>query len=187
MTMEEKIQEEKIKDEVNEQEQGFEEEAVEETPEMSAEELAQLLIKMGKEKEESEQRYLRLQADFDNYRKRTQREKDDIVANANFDLFKLLLPIIDNLERATQVSDDTDAASIKEGIQKIIKQFCVLMAVSNVEIVKTLGEEFDPQVHDAIMREAAGEDMSGKVTGELQKGYTMNGKLLRAAMVKVGE
>ena len=161
--------------------------ATEDAPEMSAEELADLLIKMGKEKEASEERCIRLQADFDNYRKRTAREKEDVIKQANSELFKLLLPIIDNLERAANQPESTPAPAVIEGVKKILKQFTVVMAVNVVEPVEALGKDFDPNIHEAVMQEDAGPENSGKVIEELQRGYTMCGKLLRPSMVKVGK
>lgn len=156
-------------------------------PEMTADELADLLIKLGKEKQAEEERYIRLQADFDNYRKRTQREKEELVLQANSELFKLLLPVIDNIVRAGNMSVDAPSESVIAGIKMILKQLAAIMGASGIEPIDALGKEFDPRYHDAVMQEDAGEENSGKVIEELQKGYMMSGKLLRPSMVKVGK
>ena len=135
----------------------------------------------GKE-EADDLRYLRLMADFQNYRKRAEKEKKDLYAYANENLMSDLLTVIDNFERALE----HDAGEgFKEGIEMIFRQLTDVLEKSGLAEIEALGEEFDPNVHSAVMTEETEDYESGKVSGVMQKGYTLNGKVIRPAMVKV--
>ncbi len=135
----------------------------------------------GKEDTE-ELRYLRLMADFQNYKKRVEKEKRDLYSYANEKLMNELLAVVDNFERA--LDHDADEG-FKEGIEMIFKQLQDVLEKSGLAEIPALGEEFDPNVHSAVMTEETEEYESGKVSGVMQKGYTLNGKVIRPAMVKV--
>lgn len=144
----------------------------------------------GNEKKETETReessdtkYMRLMADFQNFKRRTEKEKSDIYAYANEQIALGLLEVIDNFERALD-HESTDKA-YAEGIELILKQLIEVLKKSGIEEIKTLGEEFDPNFHNAVMMEDNPDFESGKVTEVLQKGYTLNSKVIRPSMVKV--
>lgn len=128
-------------------------------------------------------KYLRLMADFQNYKRRTEKEKSDIYAFANEKLVKELLDVIDNFERALAAGNDGD--KFLEGMEMILKQLQGVLEKAGVAEIKCLGEEFDPNFHNAVMTEDSTEYESGKVTAVLQKGYTLNGRVVRPVMVKV--
>ena len=134
-------------------------------------------------KEESDDlRYLRLMADFQNYRKRAEKEKRDLYSYANEKIMNDLLTVMDNFERALE-HDAGDG--FKEGIEMIFKQLSDVLEKDGLAEIPALGEEFDPNVHNAVMTEETEDYESGKVSGVMQKGYTLNGKVIRPAMVKV--
>lgn len=128
-------------------------------------------------------RSARTLADFDNFRKRSEKERDEDRRFANADVFRQLLPVIDNLERA--LSAEGSEQDLKVGVDLILRQIKDLLASSGVERVAAMGSLFDPQFHEAVSRE---EDPSVKdptVIHELQSGFTMHGRLLRPAVVMV--
>ena len=127
--------------------------------------------------------YMRLMADFQNYRKRTEKEKSDIYAYANEKIVSQLLDVIDNFERALNV--ETADESFAEGMKMIFRQFMDVLEKSGLEEIQALGEDFDPNFHNAIMTEDNPEFESGKVTLVMQKGYILNKKVIRPSMVKV--
>ncbi len=145
-----------------------------------------------KEEEDLQNRYLRLAADFQNFRRRTEKEKNDIYAYANEKIVLQLLDVIDNFERAMDSAksfDQEQVESVKfaEGMELILRQLTDLLARNNVEEIKALGEPFDPSFHNAVMTEAVEEAESGTVTKVLQKGYTLNKKVIRPSMVAVAQ
>lgn len=134
-------------------------------------------------KEESDDlRYLRLMADFQNYKKRVEKEKKDLYAYANENIMSDLLTVMDNFERALEHDADEN---FKEGIELIFKQLQDALEKSGLAEIPALGEDFDPNVHNAVMAEETEDYESGKVSGVMQKGYTLNGKVIRPSMVKV--
>ena len=128
-------------------------------------------------------KYMRLMADFQNYKRRTEKERLDTYAYANEKIVSELLNVIDNFERALDAGQDGD--SFVEGMKLIFTQMQGVLEKSGVSEIKSLGEDFDPNFHSAVMTEDSAEYDSGKVTEVLQKGYTLNGKVVRPAMVKV--
>ncbi len=138
-----------------------------------------------KDEEELNTRYLRLAADFQNYKRRVEKEKGDIYAYANEKIVIELLDVIDNFERALEHSNENE--SFSEGMNMIFKQFKGVLEKSGVEEMNALGEDFDPNFHHAVLTENSVEYESGKVTQVLQKGYLLNKKVIRPAMVKVAE
>lgn len=133
--------------------------------------------------EDSEKKFLRLMADFQNFKKRSEKEKSDIYARANESLMLSLLTVIDNFERA--LNHESKDEKYAEGMQLIFKQLMDALSAAGLEEIKAENEDFDPNVHDAVMTCDSDNHESGKVVEVMQKGYTLNGKLLRASMVKV--
>ncbi|WP_159783498.1 nucleotide exchange factor GrpE [Sodalinema gerasimenkoae] len=131
--------------------------------------------------------YARLAADFDNYRKRTHKEKADLEEQAKCNTLKELLPVVDNFERArTQIKPQTDGeTNIHKSYQSVYKQMVDCLKRLGVAPMRPEGEEFDPNLHDAVMREATDAYPDGTVTEELMRGYTLGERVLRHAMVKV--
>lgn len=140
---------------------------------------------ISKDEEELNTRYLRLAADFQNYKKRVEKEKGDIYAYANEKIVVELLDVIDNFERALEHSGENE--SFAEGMNMIFKQFKGVLEKSGVEEMNALGEPFDPNFHHAVLTENSVEYESGEITQVLQKGYLLNKKVIRPAMVKVAE
>lgn len=135
------------------------------------------------EKEESDARYPRLMADFQNYKKRVEKEKKDLYSYANEKIIIELLSVLDNFERALE--QETEGDGFKEGMEMIFKQLGDVLEKSGLAEIAALGEDFDPNFHNAVMTEETEEYESGKVSGVMQKGYTLNGKVIRPSMVKV--
>ncbi|NLA70624.1 MAG: nucleotide exchange factor GrpE [Clostridiales bacterium] len=138
------------------------------------------------EDKESE-RYMRLMAEFQNYKKRTAKEKSDIHAYGNEKLLLELLPVFDNFERAlaTNVTDDPEAYA--QGMGLIFNQMKEAIAKVGIEEIVAEGEEFNPDFHNAVMTEDSEEHDAGKVTKVLQKGYKLNSKVVRPSMVVVSK
>ncbi|KAF7084857.1 hypothetical protein CFC21_088379 [Triticum aestivum] len=126
-------------------------------------------------------------ADFDNYRKRTEREKLSLMTNVQGEVVESLLPVLDNFERAkTQIKVETEReAKINDSYQSIYKQLVEILNSLGVEDVETVGKPFDPMLHEAIMREESVEYEDGVVLQEFRKGFKLGERLLRPAMVKV--
>jgi molecular chaperone GrpE len=148
---------------------------------------SKLEIKTG-EAEENYERLLRVSAEFENYKKRTAREMAEFQKYANQSLLKELLPIIDNLElaikAAAEASDSTDACLL-DGVELTRKEILKVFESFHVEPIDALGQPFDPNFHEAVMREESDEHPENTVVNELQKGYLMHDRLLRPSMVVV--
>jgi molecular chaperone GrpE len=143
----------------------------------------------GEAKEEEESaRYMRLMADFQNYKKRTEKEKSDIYAYANEKLAADLLDVADNFERA--IAQDAPAGAdgkFIEGMRLIMEQLVGVLERNGVEEIDALGADFDPNIHHAVQMEESDEYGSGQVTNVIQKGYRIKDKVLRPAMVIVAK
>jgi molecular chaperone GrpE len=129
-------------------------------------------------------RMLRLQADFDNFRRRTKQEKEEISVVVVQRLIGELLPVVDNMERAL-ASDHGDGAALKAGIEMVYKQLMDTLAKNGMEVIKAAGEKFDPNFHQAVMREQSADAEEDTILDELQRGYLVGGKVIRPSMVKV--
>lgn len=136
------------------------------------------------EDEDLQNKFLRLNADFQNFRRRVEKEKSDIYAYANENMAKQLLEVIDNFERA--MAAETSDEKFQEGMALILKQLQGVLEKNHVEEIEALGKPFDPNFHNAVMTEAS-EEESGTVTKVFQKGYTLNKKVIRPAMVVVAQ
>lgn len=164
------------------------EEIKEETQDEPASEAAENTEgKTEEEKAEDEDlntKYVRLMADFQNFKKRTEKQKSDIHAYANEKIVSKLLEVMDNFERALQIEDE-NIKSFKEGMQLIFKQLKDVLTDAGVAEIEAENAMFDPNYHNAVMMEDTDKVESGMVSEVLQKGYTLNGKVVRPSMVKV--
>ena len=136
--------------------------------------------------EELNAKYMRLMADFQNQKKRFDKEKADIHQYANEKIVKNLLEVLDNFERALDATKDADP-NLHEGMELIFKQLMAALEKAGVAEIKALGEEFDPNFHNAVMMEETDEYESNKVSEVMQKGYTLNSRVIRPSMVKVAQ
>ena len=147
--------------------------------------LVELQAQVEKEKKE----YLFLAAEFDNYRKRTMREKAEIIKNGGENVLKGILPIVDDFERGLKAAEaDTDAKSVLEGMTLIYNKLVKYLESMGVKEMNSTGEVFNSDIHEAIAQvPAPSEDMKGKVLDTVQKGYMLNDKVLRHAKVAVAQ
>lgn len=155
-----------------------------------AEEIAELkasLEKATKEKEEFYERLLRLQAEFDNYKKRTLKEKQADQKYKAQELVTALLPVLDNFERALQVKATEETKSLLDGITMVYRQFLDALKEQGVSVIESVGKEFDPNFHHAVMQAEVEDKPSNTVIEELQKGYMLKDRVIRPAMVKVNK
>ena len=133
-------------------------------------------------------KYMRLQAEFDNYRKRTLREKMDLVASGGADVIKSMLSVLDDMHRAVVASEKSeDITALREGEKLVLQKFEEALRQKNVTEIEVQDKDFDPDFHEAVARFAAGEDKKGKVIDVVQRGYMLGDKVLRYAKVVVGE
>ncbi len=134
-------------------------------------------------------KYLRLSAEFDNYRKRTLKEKMDLSKSAGHTVIKNLLPVIDDLERAMENIEKTDdLESVKKGMELIYIKFSNFLAQEGIEPIEAEGKEFNTDEHEAMTKiPAPKKELKGKVVEEIQKGYKTNDQILRHSKVVVGE
>jgi len=161
----------------------------EEQAELSAnEQLTSKIAELEAKLQEEESRYLRLRADFDNMRRRTQLDREAAEKYRAQKLLTELLPVIDNLERALQVEvTSEDAVSLYKGIEMVHKTLIDATKQEGLELIPAEGEAFDPNVHQAVMQESDSEKETGIVLKELQKGYKLKDRVLRPSMVSVNE
>jgi molecular chaperone GrpE len=133
-------------------------------------------------------KYLRLQAEFDNFRKRTLREKMALIESGGSDVWKAVLPVLDDMERAIAASEKSeDIAALREGEKLIYNKFVDIMRQKGVVEIEAVDAAFDPDLHEAVARFAAGEEKSGKVIDVVQRGYKQGEQVLRYTKVVVGE
>ncbi|MDD6001939.1 MAG: nucleotide exchange factor GrpE [Bacteroidales bacterium] len=144
---------------------------------------------LQKKYDELNDRYLRLMAEFDNYRKRTLKEKMDLTKYAEEDVIKGILPVVDNMERAIKsLETATDVNAVKEGINLIYKKFLEFLEKRGIKEIEALNKELDTDLHEAVTKFAApSEDLKGKIIDVIEKGYYLHDKVIRYAKVVVGE
>jgi molecular chaperone GrpE len=136
--------------------------------------------------EESNNRLLRLQADYDNFRRRTRQEKEDFAKYASQRLIEMLVPVIDNFERALQAAQvNNDFDSFVKGVDMIFRQFDQVLSSEGLQRMETVGQPFNPEFHQAVMQVESEEHEEGTIVEEMQKGYILKDKVIRPAMVKV--
>lgn len=184
--LDEKVEKEET---VNEEAQQAENEAteteeVDEKTQLEAK-VADLEQQLEKEKKE----YLFLMAEFDNFRKRTMKEKVEIIKNAAEKAMKDILPVIDDFERALQaMNDQKDVQGLKEGVELIYNKFIKYLEANGVKAIESDKAEFDTELHEAVANyPTPEEELKGKVIDTVQKGYKINDKVLRHAKVVVGQ
>ena len=146
------------------------------------------VAKLEEQLTELNEKYLRLFSDFDNYRKRTAKERIELAKTAGEDIFKSVLPILDDFERAAKaLNESSDLNALKEGVDLIQNKLVNILQSKGLEPMLTVGETFDVDVHEAITNiPAPSEELKGKVVEEVERGYTLNGKVIRYAKVLVG-
>jgi molecular chaperone GrpE len=145
------------------------------------------LTALQQERDVLQDRLLRTAAEFDNYRKRIDRERRDLSEFAAADVLLELLPILDNFERALQAPAPPDADAFRKGIELIHRQVLDLLRKRGVKPIEALGSDFNPNFHQAVIHEASDRHREGEVMQELQRGYMLGDRLLRPAMVKVAK
>ncbi len=161
----------------------LEEDITEEVMEERLDEIKQQLTAVTEEKDEYLNKLKRLKADFVNYRNRAKKEKQQIEVKTKMEIISSLLPVIDNFERALKsVDEDSEFLS---GVKMIHKQLIDVLKKEGLEVIDTEGEEFDPAYHEAVMQVEAEDVDSGFIVEEIQRGYMMEDKVVRPAMVKV--
>lgn len=149
-----------------------------------AKELADTKAELEKEKKQ----YLFLMADFDNFRKRTLKEKSELIRNGAETAMKGLLPIVDDFERGLQAVADTEGAeAVKEGMTLIYNKFVKYLEKNGVKVMETTGADFNDEFHEAVALVPGPEERKGKIIDTLEKGYMINDKVLRHAKVAVGQ
>ena len=161
---------------------------VEDVPTDLTETLKKEIERLKAELGEKQDRYIRLQADFDNFRKRTAKEKTELAATIEQAFLKDLLPLLDNLSRATEAvenGENADVESLKKGIEMIEQETVAAMGKHGLEPIDTEGKIFDPNFHQAVMRVADPEKEDGAIAAELQRGYIARGRVIRPSMVQV--
>ena len=154
--------------------------AEETTPEQSNEE------KLREELDSMKDKLMRHAAEFDNFKKRSAKEREELYSMAVCDTVEKILPVKDNLERAILAAESTEGQeSMADGVKMILKQLDEVLTSIGVEEIKSVGETFDPERHNAVMHEENEEFGENTVSEELMKGYTCKGKVIRYSMVKV--
>ncbi|WP_411343228.1 nucleotide exchange factor GrpE [Paenibacillus sp. WLX1005] len=144
------------------------------------------LERLQAQADDQTQRLLRAQADFDNFRRRTQKEKEDLAKYASAGLITELIPVIDNFERAMATKPDSpELESFNKGVDMIFRQLSDVLKNTGLTPMESVGQPFNPEFHQAVMQVESDEHEEGTVVEELQKGYILKDKVIRPAMVKV--
>jgi len=152
----------------------------------SREELIAMLGKLAAENEENRNRYLRAQADFDNFRRRSRQEKEEFAAYANTKIIEEMLPVLDIFNMALKSSENTDTKMLLQGIEMVHRQFIGVLEKEGLQPIEAVGQTFDPNVHEAVMN-IESDQPANTVVEELRKGYRLKEKVIRPAMVKVSQ
>jgi molecular chaperone GrpE len=145
------------------------------------------LVELRRERDELQDRLLRKSAEFDNYRKRIERERREQSDQAVVDLLQSLLTVVDDFDRALTIESGPDADGYRKGVELIHAKLHDVLKKHGVRPIETMGADFDPNIHEAVMHETSPAHRDGEVIGELRKGYMLGDKLLRPAMVKVAK
>ena len=189
---EKKVKEEELNVEEtlnNAEEQPQDEQAENAAPMTHEEELEKELETAQETIEEQKDKYLRLSAEFDNYRKRTMKEKAELILNGGEKSLSSILPVVDDFERAIKTMETaTDVQAVKEGVELIYNKFMAVLGQNGVKVIETKDQPLDTDYHEAIaVIPAPSEEQKGKILDCVQTGYTLNDKVLRHAKVVVGE
>ena len=178
------LENEEVTNELEQEETKAEAPETEETPETPVDETEALKERIA----ELEDKNLRMMAEFDNYRRRTNKEKLELMATAGERIFTEMLPLVDDFERAVAIMDKTnDIDAVREGIHLIQQKFIAFLDKQDVHAIETEGVDFNTDEHEAVTTFAAGEEQKGKVIDCTQKGYKLGEKVIRFAKVVVGE
>jgi molecular chaperone GrpE len=145
------------------------------------------LIDLQRERDDYKDRWLRKGAEFDNYRKRIERERREQADQSVVDLLEDLLLVVDDFDRALTVDAGADGGAYRKGVELIHGKLHDLLRKQGLKPIDAVGADFDPNVHQAVVHEESPEHREGEVIGELRKGYMLNDRLLRPAMVKVAK
>jgi molecular chaperone GrpE len=152
-----------------------------------AEAQEQALDALRKEKDALQDRLLRVAAEFDNYRKRVERDRREQAESATADALSDLLPIVDDLERALKAPATGEAEGFRKGIELIHQQMIELLRKRGAKPIDAVGTDFDPRYHQAVVQESSADHREGEVMEEFARGYMLGDRLLRPAMVKVAK
>ena len=179
----------KVQSESKEAQNPNEKSEEQETPQNKEEQLADELKKATEIIEEQKDKYLRLSAEFDNYRKRTMKEKAELILNGGEKSITSILPVVDDLERALKnMETATDVQAVKEGVELIYNKFMTTLGQNGVKVIETQDQPLNTDFHEAIaVIPAPEENKKGKILDCVQTGYTLNDKVIRHAKVVVGE
>lgn len=179
----------KVQSESKEAQNPNEKSEEQETPQNKEEQLADELKKATEIIEEQKDKYLRLSAEFDNYRKRTMKEKAELILNGGEKSIASILPVVDDLERALKnMETATDVQAVKEGVELIYNKFMTTLGQNGVKVIETQDQPLNTDFHEAIaVIPAPEESKKGKILDCVQTGYTLNDKVIRHAKVVVGE
>ena len=184
MSKKDKLQEEETENKKEQMVADNEQETVEETVELSIEEELEVKVK------EATDKYLRLYSEFDNFRKRTQKEKIELYKTAGEDVISSVLPILDDFERAKKaMKESDDAQGVKDGVKLIQDKLVNILKQKGLEEIKSpIGKKFDIEFHEAITQiPAPTKKQKGKVLDVVEKGYELNGKVIRFTKVVIGQ
>ena len=186
---EEELKTQATPNECDEETVGQETSQENEAPLTEEEKLAQELEKANEQIEEQKDKYLRLSAEFDNYRKRTMKEKAELILNGGEKSISSILPIVDDFERALKnMETATDVAAVKEGVELIYNKFMSVLGQNGVKVIETKEQPLDTDYHEAIaVVPAPDKALKGKILDCVQTGYMLNDKVIRHAKVVVGE
>ncbi|MGQ1908654.1 nucleotide exchange factor GrpE [Marinifilum sp. RC60d5] len=181
-TVEQTVEEQELKEEPKAEKKK-------EKKKSAKEKKADELEELGQKLQDINDKYMRLSAEFDNYRKRTLKEKMELTKSAGEKILVNVLPVMDNFERALQSMDDAkDIEALKEGVKLIYSNFKDFISQNGVKEIEAVNQEFDTDIHEAITKiPAPSEDLKGKVVDCVEKGYTLNEKVIRFSKVVVGE
>ncbi len=138
-----------------------------------------------RERDALQDRLLRTAAEFDNYRKRVERERRDYIETASADVLRDVLPVVGDLERALLATGGGDVEAYRKGVELIHRQMTDLLRKRGVRAIEAVGADFDPRFHEAVMHEVSTDHREGEVMEELRRGYMLGERLLQPAMVKV--
>ena len=166
--------EEEKKEQENNQENNNEEKVIIETPEET---------KLKQELEETTDKYKRLMAEFDNYKKRNTKERENMYNSILADIISAFLPVMDNLEKAANANSQDEG--YKQGIELVLRQFSDVLTANGLEIIETVGKTFDPELHEAVSSVTDENLGPQEIKEEFRKGYKIRGKVIRHAMVSV--
>ncbi len=142
---------------------------------------------LRQERDDLQDRLLRSAAEFDNYRKRTERERRELSDAVSADLIRDLLPVVDDLERALAAATDSSDQALRSGVELIHRQLLEALRRRGAESFETVGRDFDPAWHEALASEPADGHRDGEITAEIRRGYRIGQRLIRPAMVKVAK